>query len=121
MCQCKSSCGCGCQSSKSCCSEQECGKNQSCGCSSCKSSCGEGSGGFAHKFLELADQAWKEVLKEKIKKHIEVESKNLDELAKLISDANHERWKKKMESSHCCGCFEEKLENFFNQSCQTKH
>src|SRR4051812_17667548 len=101
MCGCKSgSCGSGCGCGCNCqCSDCSCNKQSSCGCekSGCGSSCGS-SGNCcdkAKKFLELADQAWKEVLKEKIKKHIEANDKNLDELAKLISDTNHKRWKKK--------------------------
>jgi len=61
-----------------------------------------------------------EVLKEKIKENIKANSKNMDELARMISEANHERWKKKMDEKSCCGCFEEKLKNFFEQSCKAK-
>jgi len=61
-----------------------------------------------------------ELLKEKIKEHIQSQAKNIDELARLIAEANHERWQKKMEDKHCCGGYEEKLKDFFNQACQTK-
>lgn len=47
------------------------------------------------KFLQLADEAWTEVLKEKIKEHIKAESKAIDQFAKLVAEANYERWKKK--------------------------
>lgn len=47
------------------------------------------------KFLQLADEAWTEVLKEKIKEHIRAESKGLDQFAKLVAEANYERWKTK--------------------------
>ena len=105
----KEGCGCGChQSSGSC----------SC-CSQLKGSCGN-EDHASHKFLELADQAWMEVLKEKIKEHIKANAKHIDELARLIAEANHERWKKKMDQKCSCGNFEEKLKNFFEQSCRTK-
>lgn len=117
MCQGNSCCSggsCGCQA-KSC----GCNKSQ-CGCqkSSCGSS-GEKSCNMADKFLELADQAWMEVLKEKIKENIKANAKNMDDLARLISEANHEKWQKKIESKKCCGGFEERLKSFFDQSCQS--
>lgn len=124
MCQCKnqscgcSSCGCSCQSKGGCCSQKsECGcQGKSCGCGGCGGcKCNK-----AEKFLELADQAWMELLKEKIKTHIQSQAKNMDELARLISEANHERWQKKLEDKECCGSFEEKLKGFFQQVCRTK-
>lgn len=134
---------CHCQGHSSCCSSGGCGcqsksssssKGCSCGCqpSQCcqKSCCGGSCGGdkscscechYATKFLELADRAWMEVLKEKIKEHIQSNAKNMDELARLISEANHARWQKKMEDKECCGGYEEKLKEFFHQSCCTTH
>lgn len=47
------------------------------------------------KFLQIADDAWAEVLKEKIKEYIIKESKKTDEFAKLVAEANYNRWKKK--------------------------
>jgi hypothetical protein len=73
-------------------------------------------GGFAEQLLELADEAWMEVLKEKIKKHIESgDGKNLDELAKLVSDANHQRWSSKLAENNTKHNFKDKLENFFSK------
>lgn len=84
-----------------------------------KGGCGQGSCNYAEKFLELADHAWMELLKEKIKEHINQSHTNIDELARLIAEANHERWQKKMEDKQCCGGYEEKLKNFFKQACHT--
>lgn len=61
-----------------------------------------------------------EVLKEKIKEHIKANSKHMDELARLVSDANRDRWQKKMEDKQCCGTYEEKLKEFFGQACKTQ-
>lgn len=62
-----------------------------------------------------------EVLKEKIKEYIQTHSqKNMDELARLIAEANHERWQKKMENNKCTGGFEERLSEFFGMSCSTR-
>lgn len=115
---CDSKSGCSCQSSHgSCCGSQ---KSNSCGCCSKgedKKSCCDA----ASKFLDLADCAWKEVLKEKIKEHIKANATHMDELARLIAEANHEIWQKKMEdkNKNCCGSFEEKLEEFFCKTCHT--
>lgn len=118
---------CNCQNQASCCSKGSCGCSchqaaGGCGCS--QKSCGCGSKASdencSAKFLELADQAWMEVLKEKIKDHIKANNKQIDELARLVAEANQERWKKKMDAKSCCCGFEEKLKNFFGQSCKTK-
>jgi hypothetical protein len=132
MCQCHhhSSCGCQGQSCSCGCHQAQGGCQKSCGCSSQGGSCGcqknQCGCGCKHcgcdhatKFLELANQAWMEVLKEKIKEHIQKQSKHMDELAGLIAEANHERWKTKMENQQCCGGFKERLKNFFDQACQS--
>ena len=115
MCQChsQSSCskgGCGCHGGSGSCP---------CSCHQKGSTCGSEVSSHSHseKFLELADQAWMEVLKEKIKENIRSNAKHLDELAGIIAEANHERWKKKMDTKKCCGNFEEKLNHFFGQTC----
>lgn len=71
--------------------------------------------GFAHAFLELADEAWREVLKQKIKDQIIAHSGHrLDELAKLISETNYARWKNKMAAHRGCKEYEEKLCKMFS-------
>jgi hypothetical protein len=125
---------CCCQDQSCCCKKNRCAccasTKQSCGCSTktcgcgtcgdCSGQCGCKKCHIANKFFELADCAWMEVLKEKIKENIKSSAKNLDELARMISEANHERWQKKMENKICTGSFEEKLSEFFGQSCRTK-
>ncbi len=45
------------------------------------------------KLLNLADEAWYEVLKDKIKGEIIKSSgKHMDDLAKLVADANKDKW-----------------------------
>jgi hypothetical protein len=122
---CSSKSGCGCQSSQgSCCSgHKSCGCGSSgCGCGCQKKECGCKKEGChaAEKFLALADCAWMEVLKEKIKENIKANDSHLDDLARLISETNHQRWQKKMQEKDCCGSFEEKLAEFFGQACHTK-
>lgn len=75
--------------------------------------------GHKHKFsddlLDLADEAWMEVLKEKIKEDIRKKSdKHLDKLAKLVSDSNHMRWKNLMEGQHFEDSYESTLRAFFH-------
>jgi hypothetical protein len=66
-------------------------------------------------FLHIADEAWMEVLKDKIKEQIIATSgPHLNELAKIISEANHGRWKNKMASKKGCKEFEEKICKFFS-------
>ena len=112
-------------SNSGCCSSGGCG----CGSSSCK--CGGNSDhtqghhsceDIAHEFLELADEAWMEALKEKIKSHILLHDKKLDELAHLISETNHERWQRKMSKKRACAEYHEKLQGLFGTggSCQSK-
>ena len=114
---CDASCGCGCQS-------QKCH-------SSCSSSCGSSCDDKAKKLLEIADMAWVELLKEKIKEHIKANDPKLDELAKIVSEANHHRWKHKMESvrcssgaSKCCDDYKKKLQELFccaDDHCNDSH
>lgn len=103
------SCGCGSQS----------GSRACCGCQSCTCSCHGSQGNaccdFSKKFLELADCAWMEVLKEKIKDHIRQKDSKIGELAQVISDANHERWKHKKEKFQGCDIYEEKLKNLLSK------
>lgn len=99
----------------SCCHE---GHHQSC-CSHHDASCGdshqhEERGSFAEELIEMADDAWMEVLHEKIKEQILTSSgKHLDELAQLVASANHERWKNKMSSHKGCSDFKDKIRDFF--------
>lgn len=77
---------------------------------------------FSQNLLDLADEAWMEVLKEKIMKQIESHSEGkLDKLAELVSSTNAERWKNKMHAKHGCEDFKAKLKEIFccgDSSCQ---
>ena len=63
-----------------------------------------------------------DALKEKIKSHILAHDKKLDELARLISETNHERWQRKMAKKKACAEYHEKLQGLFctGGSCQSK-
>lgn len=70
----------------------------------------EEAGDLSTDLLDLADAAWMELLKEKIKKHIEKRSgAHLDQLAAYISENNHARWSAKMAEERTQQEFEDKL------------
>lgn len=55
------------------------------------------------KLLCLADEAWREVVKDKIKKEIEKSSgAKLDALAKLVAETNHRKWSHLIEAKKGC-------------------
>lgn len=138
MCSCdknKSSC-CGgqCHSKQYSCSDSKYGCGCGCGCSNCncsESCCDQEDDCHkkSHKLLEIADVAWVELLKEKIKEQIKTLDPKIDELAKVVAEANHKRWKHKMqkekcceEHDQCCEEFDQKLCNIFSccdDKCQT--
>lgn len=101
-----------------CCSEEKC----CCSCKSCncschaKETCGSEEGDMSFYFLELADEAWSEVLKDKIKEHIlATQNDRMTELAKIVAEGNNARWRHKMEKKQGCMDFKEKLCQFFSR------
>lgn len=67
-------------------------------------------------FLEIADAAWTEVLKDKIKEHIlTTQNDRMTELAKIVSEGNSSRWKLKMEQENSIEDFQENICRFFSQ------
>jgi len=108
-----------------CCSHEKshCGSHEKSCCSS--GSCSSGSqeerqgGKFTQHLFDLADEAWGEVLKAKIKEYLlSTQGDRMAELAKMVAEANSRRWKHKMEKKQCCADFHEELECFFNQKCK---
>jgi len=96
-------------------------KESSCKCGDdCK--CGEkylkayleGSLSYEDKFLNLADEAWMELLKEKIKARIEqYQGENLNRLAEIVTNANKEKWKQKISAEYNHEEFKNSLKDFF--------
>lgn len=69
----------------------------------------------AEKFLEIADEAWKEVLKEKIKaKIIAKKGEHIEKLAEIIAMANGQKWKSKISAKKNCHEFKDSLKEFFS-------
>lgn len=72
---------------------------------------------FAHELIAIADDAWMELLHEKIKKEIEkADGANLDKLAKLVSDANRARWNHKLALNKNSAELKNSLDQFFGQA-----
>lgn len=91
---------------------------QSCGscCSGCECACHQKEACFSDQLLEMADEAWMELLHEKIKKQIEATSgKRLDELAAIASKANHARWTEKMDICKTKDDFKQQVQDFFHK------
>ena len=96
--------------SSHCCGECHCGEGCSCHSHECGSSCSHGDEKFTTLLLELADEAWMEVLKDKIKEEIvRNNGEQLTALAKLVSTTNHKRWGAKMHAKASCEEFESQL------------
>lgn len=70
---------------------------------------------FSHFLIQLADEAWMEVLKEKIKENIRA-GKNgpIDELAKTVAEANGERWRHKLSLQKNQRDFKNKINTLFS-------
>lgn len=76
---------------------------------------GDDGGHCAEKFLKLADEAWKEVLKEKIKeKIIAKREEHMEKLAEIIAKANGEKWKSIISSKMKCNEFKDNIKEFFS-------
>lgn len=107
---------------------EQCGSNMhhhhysSGGSCSCGCGCGcnsknheEGKCQCVEKFLELADEAWKELLIEKIKsKMLAKKGEHIEKLAEIVATANGEKWKHKMGSKANMNDFKDKLREFLS-------
>lgn len=73
----------------------------------------------AEKFLCIADEAWKEILKEKIKaKILEKKGDHMDKLAEIVATANGEKWKHIISAKMKCDEFKNSLKDFFTSGCE---
>ena len=94
----ESKCGCGSESS---CCESSCGCNDSC----CDSEMSKGK-----MFMNLAEEAWMELMKEKMKAAIEKASgPKMDKAAQVAVEASIAHWADKKKKEAVCAEFEEKL------------
>lgn len=62
------------------------------------------------KLLCLADEAWRELLKDKIKQEIEkAAGPKLNSLAKLVAETNHRRWSHLIQGKQKCDEFKQQV------------
>ena len=86
-----------------CCSSKSCECNESCGCSSEETS-------KSAYMLKLADEAWSELMKEKMKESIEkMVGDKMNKTAQVSVEASMAYWSNKMRNEAAWAEFEEKL------------
>lgn len=101
-----------------------------CSCSTCQSVC-QSSCNKHHEtdeccdmpqyLLSLADKAWEEVVKEKLKKQIEAKSgAHLDKLTELVARTNSSKWHNKLTAKKACGDYQSQLWNLFSSNGDNK-
>lgn len=100
-----------CKSHETCCCRH--GEYEETKCCCCGSYHHAHEGDFAKELLKLADEAWMEVLKEKIKDQIRSKDKQLDQLAKIVAESNKTRWKDKIATKKVCDDFHDQIKDFF--------
>jgi hypothetical protein len=108
-----SHCDCHCHDSH----HHTCGHSCHAGAASCDEHSHENSCDYPEYFLEVADEAWIEVLKEKIKDHIRKNDPKIDEVARIVAEANKEKWKSKMSKHKCCENYAHQLMHCFESCC----
>ena len=72
------------------------------------------------KLIQLADEAWYEVMKDKLKKEIEATcGEKLDKLAQIVASTNNARWGHKIQGKVMCDEYKNSIKELFT-SCQTE-
>lgn len=114
------SCSCG-SSEGSCHSHAH--KNKGCGCSCHSCTCCSGheqeEGCNPERLLAVADMAWLEVLKEKIKQNILASDHRIDAIAKIVGESNREYWQLEMAKAKIDEKYECKLSSIMDGSCSS--
>ena len=99
---------------------QECTEGRCCtttGNTNCNS--GDECCDLPEKLIALADEAWYEVVKAKLKKEIESScGDKLDKLAKIVAETNNKRWAHKIEGKVTCEEYKNSIKDLF-VSCAT--
>jgi hypothetical protein len=71
---------------------------------------------FSDELLELADEAWMDVLFDKIKEEVEQHSgEHITKLAQLVSRTNHDRWKSKLAGKASTHAFRHELRELMDR------
>lgn len=84
-----------------------------------KNATGECSCDMPEKLLALADEAWSELLKEKIKAEISKScGEGMDKLAKLVAETNKAKWAHTIQGKVKCNEYKDKLKAIFSEGAQ---
>ncbi len=98
--------------------------NESCDTTKQNTNCGsnEECCDLPEKLIGLADEAWFEVLKDKVKKEIESScGETLDKLAQVVAQANSDRWAHKIQGKVKCDEFKSNVKELLvSCSCDKK-
>jgi hypothetical protein len=71
---------------------------------------------YTEELLDIADEAWHEILKENIKEEIRKHSgDHIAKLAVLVAKANHDLWKDTIDQKEKREEFEENLDKYFRE------
>ena len=94
------------------CEEKQCCSEESCSAESC---CEESTGcEMTDMMLKLADEAWSELMKEKMKAAFESErGEKMDAVAKAVVNASIGKWEYKMLGKAKCNEHKEKIKQAF--------
>ena len=94
----------------------ECSNDSCCSTTQVSSNCGSDQDccDMPEKLLGLADEAWYEVVKDKIKSEIESScGEKLDKLAKIVASANSGRWAHQIQGKVKCEEFKSSIKELF--------
>jgi len=70
------------------------------------------------EMLALADEAWMELMKEKIKAEIDkVSGAHMEKVAKLVMEANFAKWSDLMKSKARCNEYKDNLNTLMTEEC----
>ena len=95
-----------------CCEPKE---KQCCSTEKCKCNC---HCPMPEKLLCLADQAWMELVKEKIKAEIDANcGEDLKKLAGIVAKANRDKWHAMVAGKQRCEEFNNDVKTFFTKGC----
>jgi hypothetical protein len=98
-----SHCGCSCHSC-TCCSHHEHEE----GCDS-------------ERLLAIADMAWVEVLKDKIKQNILTSDHRIDEIAKIVAETNRDFWRLEMAQASTEEHYDRRISEIMGDACRVPH
>ncbi len=101
---------------KGCCDEESCSSEKSCCESSCESgdSCSDENKNPSGMMMKLAEDAWSELMKEKIKAVFEKETGSMmNKVAQATAEASIAYWTHKMEGEAKCHEHQEKIMKAF--------